>query len=306
MSAPQPHTTGETAGRMDQVPSDTELLDPAVQCLFAVSLDLHGALDLLERNQPGPARQRIWSAVGQLDDAITGIRDAAAQLITSGYGSGRRTLATFLATAAGLVGGSTLDEGLRMVLTCCVDLFPVAGAGIVLSRPPTLLASTPNGSAELLRRYRDGPDATPAARPRELDLTGGDWPELAAAAEPLGVTTLHTFPLRLREEVLGALVLPGAGLPAGAGAIVQGLADLASITILHEHAARHREEFVTQLEFALTNQAIIEQAKGTLAERHHTSGSDAFRLMTVHAQLRNLPVLEVARGVLDGSVDISA
>jgi hypothetical protein len=293
---------------MDQVPSDIELLDPAVQRLFGVSLDLHGALDLLERNQQAQARQRIWSAAGGLDEAIGQIRDTAARLITGWHRSEKRAVTAFLAAAGALVGGADLDEVLRPVLRCCVELLTVAAAGVVLVRPPTLLASTPDQPelAELLRLYHDGPGRTAQPEPRRLDLTAGDWPELAANAGPLGVTTVHTFPLRMREDVLGALVLLGSGLPKGVDGIAKGLADLAAVAILHEHAARHREEFVTQLEFALTNQAIIEQAKGTLAERHHTSGADAFALMALHARRRNRPVLEIARGVLDGSVDVSA
>jgi hypothetical protein len=291
---------------MDQVPSGSESLDPAVRCLFGVSLNLHGALDLLERDQQTQARQRIWSAVGQLDEAIAQIRDVAARLVTSEHGTENRAVAAFVAATGALVGGAELHEVLRPVLRCCVELLTVTAAGVILARPPTLLAAAPDQPevAELLRLYRDGPGRTPPSRPQRLDPTAADWPEFAERAGSLGVTTVHTVPLRLREEVLGALVLPGSGLPRGTDGLVQSLADLAAVAIVHEHAARHREEFVTQLEFALTNQAIIEQAKGVLAERHGTSGSDAFTLMTVAARRRDCPVLEIARGVLNGKVDL--
>ncbi|HEU5475496.1 MAG TPA: ANTAR domain-containing protein [Actinophytocola sp.] len=282
---------------MDQVPSEVDMLDPTVQCLFGVSMELHGVLALIERNQEGQARQRVWSAIGQVDRAISQIRDVAVRLITTGHGAEQRVVEAFLATASALVNGMPLVDTLRPLLRCCVALLPVDAAGIVLARPRTLLAVEPDDAPlrEFFRLYLDGPGPVPI----EIDSA---WPQLFDHARGMGISTVHAAPVRLRSDILGALVLPGVDRVCGFDdRILQGLADLAAVAILHEHAATHREQFVTQLELALSNQAIIEQAKGTLAERHHTTGAEAFQLMANRAAELKRPLLEVAQSVLDGT-----
>jgi GAF domain-containing protein len=129
------------------------------------------------------------------------------------------------------------------------------------------------------------------------------WPRLVASLQDRGLyRSVHALPLRLRGEPIGALNLfhrrPGA-LPAADLAVGQALADVATIGILQERAIQRREIFDEQLQTALNNRVIIEQAKGVLANAGALSMTDAFDRLRRYARHNNLRLSEVARQVVD-------
>ncbi len=132
------------------------------------------------------------------------------------------------------------------------------------------------------------------------------WPRFAPAAIGEGYAAVHAVPLRLREEVIGALNLfsthPGE-LPDDGLQVARALAAAATIGILHERAAHRREEVIGQLEGALNSRIVIEQAKGVLAERGGVEMDEAFRRLRAHARDTNTRLAQVARDVVDGSHD---
>jgi len=88
--------------------------------------------------------------------------------------------------------------------------------------------------------------------------------------------------MRLRDQVIGALNLfravPGAFDPADIR-IGQALADVATISLVHERSMRHSDTVNEQLQTALNSRVIIEQAKGKLAERLDLDMDRAFGLL---------------------------
>jgi hypothetical protein len=75
---------------------------------------------------------------------------------------------------------------------------------------------------------------------------------------------VQALPMRLREQVIGALNLFRADAGALAPADVrvgQALADVATISLLHERSMRHSDTLNEQLQTALNSRVIIEQAK---------------------------------------------
>src|SRR6202040_1866455 len=96
------------------------------------------------------------------------------------------------------------------------------------------------------------------------------WPRFAAAAQQAGFAAVQALPMRLRDQVIGALTLsravPGAFDPADIR-IGEALTDVATISMLHERSMRHSDTLNEQLQTALNSRVIIEQAKGKLAER---------------------------------------
>jgi hypothetical protein len=110
--------------------------------------------------------------------------------------------------------------------------------------------------------------------------------------------------MRLREQVIGALNLfraaPGPFDPAGIG-IGQALADVATISLLHERGMRHSETLNERLQTALDSRVIIEQAKGKLAERLGVDMNRAFSLLRDFARSRNLRLSDLARAFVDGT-----
>ena len=116
-----------------------------------------------------------------------------------------------------------------------------------------------------------------------------------------GFLSVHAFPLRLRQEVIGALNLFGthAGqIPTEDVRIVQALADVATIGLLQERAVRRGEILTEQLQGALNSRVIIEQAKGAIAQRHAVTVDAAFALMRTYARNNNLRLVELARAIV--------
>jgi hypothetical protein len=129
-------------------------------------------------------------------------------------------------------------------------------------------------------------------------------PRFAAAAQQAGFAAVQALPMRLRDQVIGALNLfravPGAVAPADIR-VGRALADVATLSLLHERSMRHSDTVNEQLQTALNSRVIIEQAKGKLAERLGLDMDQAFSVLRDHARTRNLRLSDVALAFIDGS-----
>jgi transcriptional regulator with GAF, ATPase, and Fis domain len=134
------------------------------------------------------------------------------------------------------------------------------------------------------------------------------WPRFADAASQVGFGAVQALPMRLREQVIGALNLfraePGDFDPANVR-IGQALADVATIGLLHERGLRRRDTLNEQLQAALNSRVVIEQAKGKLAERLGLDMDQAFDVLRDHARARNLRLSELARDFVNGTENIA-
>ena len=130
------------------------------------------------------------------------------------------------------------------------------------------------------------------------------WPRFAAAAEEAGFAAVQALPMRLRDQVIGALNLfaatPGAFDPAGIR-IGQALADVATIGLLHERSMRESNALNEQMQTALNSRVVIEQAKGKLAERFGLDMDRAFGILRDQARARNLRLAELAQSFVNGT-----
>ncbi|HXT43575.1 MAG TPA: ANTAR domain-containing protein [Pseudonocardiaceae bacterium] len=79
----------------------------------------------------------------------------------------------------------------------------------------------------------------------------------------------------------------------------QALADVATIGILSERAVRRGEVVTEQLQTALNNRVVIEQAKGVLTQRGNLSMNTAFDQLRRYARNHNTLLSEVARQVVE-------
>ena len=114
--------------------------------------------------------------------------------------------------------------------------------------------------------------------------------------------------MRLREQVIGALNLfranPGPFAPVDVR-VGQALADVATISLLHERNMRRSDTLNEQLQTALNSRVIIEQAKGKLAERLGLDMDQAFNLLRDYARARNLRLSDLAQAFIDGSETVT-
>ncbi len=82
----------------------------------------------------------------------------------------------------------------------------------------------------------------------------------------------------------------------------QALADVATIAILQHRAALEAQVINDQLNHALNSRIVIEQAKGMVAERLGVNMEQAFTRLRGHARNHNLRLVDVAQGVIDGTL----
>lgn len=168
-----------------------------------------------------------------------------------------------------------------------------------------------NATGEMLELFQvqnsEGPclDCYTSGRPvvnTDLASAAGRWPGFAPAAEAAGLASVHAFPLRLRDETIGALNLFSrhrAHFEAQEVGIVQALADVATIAILQERSIARAGILTEQLQGALNSRIVIEQAKGALSQLEGTTTDEAFQLMRARARASRLRLVDVAAEVLE-------
>jgi GAF domain-containing protein len=141
---------------------------------------------------------------------------------------------------------------------------------------------------------------------QDLTTVNGRWPRFATEALQAGFHSVHALPMRLRGHVIGALNLfhiePGEMRESDVAA-AQALADVATITILSNRAARESQVVNEQLTYALNSRILIEQAKGMLSERLGLDMEASFATVRNHARNHNMKLVDVAQAVIDGSLN---
>jgi transcriptional regulator with GAF, ATPase, and Fis domain len=222
---------------------------------------------------------------------------------------------TFVELTDTMVAGFDVIDFLHVLTDRSVQLLDVSAAGLLLADPRGELrvVAASSEAARLLELFQiqndQGPclDCFRAGQPiaaADLAAAARRWPRFAAAARQAGFAAVQALPMRLREQVIGALNLfraaPGPFPPADMR-IGQALADVATISLLHERSMRLSDTLNEQLQTALNSRVLIEQAKGKLAERLHLDMDQAFSLLRQYARADNLRLSEVAQAFIDGS-----
>jgi transcriptional regulator with GAF, ATPase, and Fis domain len=143
----------------------------------------------------------------------------------------------------------------------------------------------------------------------DLAIETRRWPRFAPAARQAGFAAVQALPMRLRDQVIGALNLfratPGGFDPASVR-VGQALADVATISLLHERGMRRSDALNEQLQTALNSRVLIEQAKGKLAERLGIDMTQAFSLLRSAARNRNLRLSDLAEAIINGTESLTS
>jgi len=225
---------------------------------------------------------------------------------------------TFVELTDTMVADFDMIDFLHVLTDRSVKLLDVSAAGLLLADPRGELrvVAASSETARLLELFQlqndQGPclDCFRTGQPvwaAGLDVQAQRWPRFAAAARQAGFAAVQALPMRLRDQVIGALNLfrasPGAFDP-GDVRIGQALADVATISLLHERSLRHSDIMNEQLQTALNSRVVIEQAKGKLAERLGLDMEQAFGLLRDYARSHNLRLADLAQAFIDGSQTI--
>ncbi len=231
----------------------------------------------------------------------------------------QRLAEVFVEIADSLIDDFDVLDLLQRLSARCVELLDVSAAGILLadSQGELQVIAASDEHTRLLelfaRQHDQGPcmECFRSGAPRtNIDLrrpeAAVDWPRFTPRAREIGFLMTHAIPLRLRDRVVGALNLfqrTDSHLGADDVALAQGLADVATITILQQRTLERSHVENTQLNTALTSRILVEQVKGVLSERWNTSVDEAFHAFRSYARSHHLHLTELARRVVDGTFD---
>lgn len=222
-----------------------------------------------------------------------------------------RLATAFVSLADTLVDTYDVVDILNTLVDTCADLIENTEVGLVLADPDgelSVVAATADTSRaiELLQLQQGGPCLESFRSKSIVDVPDvgrvrGRWPEFSALALERGVHAVHSVPLRLRGDVLGALGLfriAPEPFTEEDFMIARGLADIATIGILQERALRQSDLAREQLQLALESRIVIEQAKGVLAQTHGIEMDEAFKRLRDHARSNRIPLTDVATDVV--------
>jgi GAF domain-containing protein len=222
---------------------------------------------------------------------------------------------TFIELADTLVADFDLIEFLSMLADRCVELLGDAEVGLVLLGRHGLqvMASSTERMrvTELLEvQFEEGPcfECYRAGLPvlnQQLASADDRWPRFARSARESGFQMVHAVPLRLREEVIGAMNVFDTSLhemtPTESN-LLRAFADAATIGILQERTLKYQSDLSVQLQGALNSRIAVEQAKGIVAERLQVDMDTAFGMIRTHARNHGTQLSAVADALVRGSL----
>jgi transcriptional regulator with GAF, ATPase, and Fis domain len=225
---------------------------------------------------------------------------------------------TFVVLADSMVAGYDVVDLLQTLVERCASLFDAVDAGIILadsSGALEVIASTSERThlIELMQlRAGEGPCVEAYVSGKVVSVPDvaevvDRWPHFAARAAELGYVSVHSTPLRLRTETIGALNLfreHRGDLSDQDTAASQAMADVATIGILQERAFREADLTQKQLRHALESRVTIEQAKGVVAHTRGVDMDEAFRLIRSYARAHGELLDSVARAVVERALQI--
>ncbi|GGL64575.1 transcriptional regulator [Streptomyces fumigatiscleroticus] len=239
--------------------------------------------------------------------------------LTTGHPREERLAAAFVELADTLVDDFDVIGFLHTLADHCVALTESAAAGVLLTDPKgeVLDVAASDERTRALEaegvEWNEGPCVASYRAGAQipgvfLDDSHADWPRYTKRARQAGFTFVAAVPLRLREQVIGAVDLyrdgPGP-LPPDRLRVGQSLADVAAIGLLQQRAVDRHATVAAQLHTALESRIVIEQAKGALAQRHGIGVDDAFHRLRQYARSHRRRITDVAREVVDKGVDVT-
>ncbi|MEU3464733.1 ANTAR domain-containing protein [Streptomyces sp. NPDC006733] len=228
----------------------------------------------------------------------------------------QRIARTFVELADTLVEDFDVIDFLHQMTVRCQELLDVTSAAVFLAHPGLQLHSpAPCDSAPDLQRVLEAAcDQGPAVDAHRTALTVAThdvadatarWPQFAPLLQHAGYPQATAVPMRLRQDVIGSLLLLHTGnqpLNADDLALVQALADVATIGLIQARALREQHTVTAQLHTALQSRIVIEQAKGILAARSNITPNQAFEALRQHARHHRILLRAVARDVIDNGL----
>jgi GAF domain-containing protein len=204
----------------------------------------------------------------------------------------------FVEIADTLIDDFDLVEFLQMLTARTSELAGMSATGLLLAdqRGALQFMAASDERVHLLELFQIQADEGPCrdcfrqgspVMHADLAVPSPRWLRFAPRAVAAGFRSVHAFPLKLRQQVIGSVGIFGSvpqQMDAADARIVQGLADVATIAILQERSIRRGEALTSQLQQALDSRIIIEQAKGAIAQLYGVTIDEAFELLRSYSR----------------------
>jgi len=187
----------------------------------------------------------------------------------------------------------------------------LSGSGVTMAEEGRLrfVTAVSQASGELERNQeeeqagpcRDAYDTGQVIRVSDVRQESARWPEFSATAVRLSVAGVAGIPMRLADEIIGALNLYAHEPREWSDediAVAGVLADVATSYVVNASKLRQQEQLSEQLREALQSRVVIEQAKGITAYKHAISVDQAYQLMRSHARSNNASLRLVAEAIV--------
>jgi len=201
---------------------------------------------------------------------------------------------------------SELTESVTSVLSVCGSWVTLADEGQLRS-----LQAVSQAAAELERDHAqlhpfpcpcaDAHSTGEVVRVTDVRRESARWPEFAAAAARLPMAGIAAIPMRLADQVIGALNLysPDPRDWSDDDMAVAGvLANVGTSYLVNASKLRQQEQLSEQLQEALTSRIVIEQAKGITSQQKSVTLHQAYELMRRHARSNNASLRAVAEAIV--------
>jgi GAF domain-containing protein len=229
--------------------------------------------------------------------------------------------ALFLETLSGFAKTLLLPDEVDAVLEGLTehvtDLLGLAGSGVNLMHGGQLqVANAVNPAAaelELAQHDHQRGPCLDAVRTGEIvaivDLRQHRerWPEYVAIADQHGVHSVAGIPLILANETIGALNLYAGRLRDWSEEdllAARVLADMATGYLVNASKLDQQRQLNAQLQRALEQRLVIEQAKGITANAHDATVAAAFALIRRHARNHNTSIQTVAEAIVNAGLRV--
>ena len=199
---------------------------------------------------------------------------------------------------------SELTESVTAVLGLC-------GSGVTMAEEGRLrfVTAVTQASGELERNQeeqqagpcRDAYETGEVVRVTDVRQESTRWPKFSASATRLSVAGVAAIPMRLADQIIGALNLysPEPRQWSDEDMAVAGvLANVATSYVVNASKLRQQEQLSQQLQEALESRVVIEQAKGITSQQHSVTVEQAFQLMRSHARNNNASLRIVAEAIV--------
>jgi GAF domain-containing protein len=204
-----------------------------------------------------------------------------------------------------------LESALSELTQSVTQVLGLSGSGVTMAEKGRLrfITAVNQASGELERNQeqqqagpcRDAYDTGEVVRITDVRLESARWPEFSATATRLNIAGVAGIPMRLADQVIGALNLyaPQPREWSDEDMAVAGvLADVATSYVVNASNLRQQEQLSEQLQKALESRIVIEQAKGITSQKNAITIDEAYHLIRGHARNNNASLRAVSEAIV--------